>query len=85
MSARNDITCKKAVDYISLKEEGRLSARQRFALWRHLTGCSLCRIFSVQNKIIGKAMAMTDETQGALTEAEKEALIKNVLRQDRAG
>lgn len=75
MSAK--ITCKQAVHYISKKEEAKLSAVQRFALWRHLTECSLCRIFSVQNKIIKKALAQRETKD--LTPAEKEAIIKSVL------
>ena len=72
-----NISCKKAVDYVSKKEEGKLSSGQRFALWRHLKECSLCRIFSVQNTIIGKAIAQTETKE--LTLAEKAAIIKSVL------
>lgn len=75
-----NITCKRAVDYISKNEEGKLSATQRFALWRHLAICSLCRIFSSQNKIIAKAMA--SEPEGGLTESEKENMIKSILKND---
>jgi hypothetical protein len=75
------ISCKQAVDLISKKEEGKLSSAQRFALWRHLAGCSLCRIFSVQNKIMGAAMSR-EEGQG-LTSQEKEAIIKAVLKTER--
>lgn len=46
------LTCKQAVDYISKKEEGKLSSWQRVKLWQHLAICSLCRAFSAQNKII---------------------------------
>lgn len=46
-----DITCKKAVDLISKKEEGKLSAWQRFQLWKHMSVCSLCRTFARQNKL----------------------------------
>ena len=75
------ISCKQAVDYISKKEEGKLSAGQRFSLWRHLAVCSLCRIFSVQNRIIGKAMARGEI--GTLSPGEKEAIVKTVLRSER--
>ena len=71
------ISCKKAVDYVSRKEEGKLSSGQRFALWRHLKECSLCRIFSVQNAIIGKAIAQHETKE--LTPAEKAGIIKSVL------
>ena len=74
------ISCKQALEYISKKEEAKLSGGQRFALWRHLTGCSLCRIFQMQNRIIGKAM-----TQGfadSLTTEEKEAIVKSVIKSE---
>lgn len=71
------ISCKQAVDYISKKEEAKLSAAQRFALWKHLGECSLCRTFSVQNKIIIKAMKQ--EQGRSLSPTEKEALLKAVL------
>lgn len=74
------ISCKKAVDYVSKKEEGKLSSTQRFALWRHLKACSLCRIFAVQNKIIGKAMVQAESKD--LTSAEKAAIIKEVLKSE---
>jgi hypothetical protein len=71
------ISCKQAVDYISKKEERKLSATQRFALWRHLQGCSLCRIFSVQNRVIAQAMGNSPTRD--LTAAEKEAIIQSIL------
>ena len=71
------ISCKQAVDYISKKEEGKLSASQRVALYRHLSECGLCETFSVQNKIISKAM--TQEEHRELNASEKEAIIKAVL------
>ncbi len=46
------ISCKTAVDYISKKEEGKLSLVQQFQLWRHLAICYLCKRFEKQNKII---------------------------------
>ena len=75
------ISCKQEVDYISKKEEGKLSAAMRFALWRHLAVCSLCRIFSVQNKILRQAM--TQEPGKELTHSEKEAIVKAVLETER--
>lgn len=74
------ISCKQAVDFISKKEEGRLTASQRFSLWRHLAGCSLCRIFSVQNRIIGEAVKQSEARD--LSPIEKEALVKAVLQSE---
>lgn len=44
------ISCKQATDYISKKEEGKLTLFQRYQLWRHLAICSLCKRFDKQNK-----------------------------------
>ena len=74
-----NITCKQAVDYISRKEEGKLSATQRFRLWQHLAGCSLCRIFSVQNKVIAKAYQLQEKVQRQLSSTEKQKIIEAVL------
>ena len=74
------ITCRQAVDYISKKEEGKLSATQRFALWRHLAICSLCRMFSAQNKMMIKAMQHQDDNNAQLTPEEKESMVSNILK-----
>ena len=76
------ITCKQAVHYISKKEEGKLSAAQRFALWRHLAICSLCRLFSQQNKTIVKALKEVHDSGPALKLEDKEEMIKNILEKD---
>lgn len=75
---RKKINCKQAVDLISKKEEGKISASQRFALWRHLGECSLCRIFSVQNKIIEQALG--NRKGKKLSDAEKENIILSVIK-----
>ena len=46
------ISCKEATKFISQKEEGKLSLRQRWQLWLHLGVCAVCRIFEKQNKVI---------------------------------
>ncbi len=71
------ITCRQAVDLISKKEESKLSPIQRFSLYKHLGECSLCRIFSVQNKIIAKAIQQ--HNPGELSITEKEAIIQSVI------
>lgn len=75
------ITCKQAVDYISKKEDGKLSPTKRFRLWRHLAVCSICRIFSQQNKIISKAFS-TQQIDKGLSDTEKEIIIQSVLTND---
>ena len=76
------ITCKQAVNYISKKEEGKLSAAQRFALWRHLAICSLCRLFSQQNKTIVKAIKEGGDSGTALGSQDKEAMMKNIIERE---
>lgn len=46
------LTCSEATDYVSRREEGKLSFSQRAKLRLHLVLCHLCRKFSVQNGII---------------------------------
>lgn len=46
------ISCKQATDYISKKEEGKITILQRYQLWRHLSECYLCKRFNKQNKQI---------------------------------
>jgi hypothetical protein len=77
------ITCKEAVEFILMKEERKLSLIQRIKLWRHLTICSLCRIFSLQNKLMNEAMKQRRDKQVILSAEEKEDIIRNVLDERR--
>jgi hypothetical protein len=52
--AKLTISCKEATAFISKKEEGKLSFKQRIQLWMHLGICGLCKLFAKQNKIITK-------------------------------
>jgi hypothetical protein len=72
------ITCKKAVEYISKKEEAKLSVLQRVQLWRHLAICSLCRRFAQQNRTMNDMFKMPGH-QHRLTEHEKNEIIESVL------
>jgi hypothetical protein len=72
------ITCKKAVDYISKKEEGKLSLWQRVQLWRHLAICGLCRRFAEQNDTI-KAMFQMPGHHHHLTDDEKKKIAEAVF------
>ena len=77
------ITCKQAVDYISKKEEGKLSPLQKIQLWRHLAICSLCRIFSEQNKLFAKIAGKSILEKKVLSENDKEIIIDEVLGSSR--
>lgn len=73
------ITCKEATNFISLKEEGRLSFKQRIGLWLHLGVCSLCKLFYRQNKIITRHAAhLPEHTDIHLSPADKEAIISKM-------
>ena len=72
------ITCKQAVDYISKREEQKLSFRQRIQLWRHLAVCSLCKTFAVQNKAIAQMFKNRDHDH-QLTDDDKKKIVDFVL------
>lgn len=74
-----NITCKQAVDYISKKEERKLSLGQRLGLWRHLLICNLCRLFAKQNKLITKAFKEQQADDRYLSDDEKQKMIDAIL------
>lgn len=77
---KDSITCKQAVDYISKKEEGKLSAWQRVRLWRHLAVCNLCSLFSAQNKHLGKFLSLhACKQEHHLLETQKNEIIERIL------
>lgn len=78
----SNITCKQAVDFISKKEEKKLSASQRFRLWKHLATCSLCRIFSAQNKVIIQAFKQNKNQIASLSIEQKEEIIQTALNEE---
>ncbi len=73
------ISCKEAVHYMLVREEGRLPLLKRISLWRHLAICSLCRTFAFQNKLMNAAIKQSSATSSTLTEAEKEKMIGDIL------
>ena len=77
------ISCKEAVEYILKKEEGKLTLMQRVSLWRHLTICSLCRIFSAQNKLINESAKVERTGQPKLSQQQKEEIVRNILDGDK--
>ena len=73
------ITCKEATNFISLKEEKRLSIKQHIQLLLHLGICSLCKLFYKQNKIITQqATHLPEHMNATLSQPEKEAIIKMI-------
>lgn len=78
------ISCKEAVEFILKKEEGKLTFLQRLSLWRHLTICSLCRFFSMQNDLMNQTMKERQRKQFTLSEKEKEKIIQSVLDENKS-
>lgn len=73
------ISCKQAVDFISKKEEGKLTFRQRTQLLSHLVICSFCRAFDKQNRLLSsiyRKRPVSIET--TLKAEEKAAIVKAV-------
>lgn len=76
------ITCKQATDYISKKEEGKITMLQRYQLWRHVAVCSLCKLFYKQNKLLVSSLKQASAYEETLANEEKAAMIK-MLEQDK--
>ncbi len=77
------ITCKQAVDFISKKEEGKLTLNQHLQLWKHLSICSLCKTFSRQNKLLTSLFAKrSGKLQDNIKPVDKEAIIKVLKEAD---
>ncbi len=70
------ITCKEATRFISQKEEGKLSFKQRWQMWLHLSVCAICRIFEKQNKvIISNAPHLHEHIDVSLSPLEKASIV----------
>ncbi len=70
------ISCKQAVDFISKKEEGKLSLVQRTQLVSHLAICGFCRAFDKQNKLLTSFFNKRPATlSSSLDKKEKEAIL----------
>ena len=76
------ISCQQAVKFISQKEEGKLSLKQRLQLWQHLGICAICRIFEKQNKVIIHHAPHLHEHINASLSAPQKASIVAVLEKE---
>ncbi len=78
------ISCKQATDYISKKEEGKLSLSQRYQLWRHFAQCYLCKIFYKQNEQILANISKHKQQESAaeLPHQHKEAILTALTKND---
>jgi hypothetical protein len=77
--AKLTISCKEATLFISKKEEGKLSFKQRLQLWLHLGICGFCKLFAKQNKIIINTSKNIDLTiNDTLSAGEKKLMIEKL-------
>lgn len=67
------ITCESATQFISQKEERRLTLSSRVKLFIHLAICKFCRLFEKQNKFLIHHIKHASTT-ASLSEIEKETL-----------
>lgn len=77
---KTSVTCKKAIDLISKKEEGKITLWQRFQLWKHFAECSLCKLFNIQNKTIVDALPyIQHDISEPLSAEEKKEIVDNSI------
>lgn len=70
------ITCRKAAEFIVKKEEGKITLWQRWLLWRHTAACSLCKLFSQQDKVISASLKQAAKHRHSILEdADKDAMV----------
>jgi len=73
------INCKQATELITKSEYQKLSLSERWRLWRHLRLCEFCRLFRLQNKLIGKALKdEVDKKASGLAPEDKEKIINSM-------
>lgn len=75
------ISCKKATELVSKKEEGKISLSERYQLLQHMAVCYLCRFFVSQNKQILKSTNeyKNKESDNELSNSNKNAIINAIL------
>lgn len=75
------ISCKKATELVSKKEEGKISWSEKYQLIQHMAVCYLCRFFVSQNKQILKSANdyKKKELDNKLSISNKTAMINAIL------
>jgi len=75
------ISCKKATELVSKKEEGKISLSERYQLLRHMAVCYLCRFFVSQNNQILKSTSeyKNKGLDNKLSNSTKNAMINAIL------
>jgi len=76
------IHCRQAVDFVSKREELKLSRKEVIQLKLHLFICAGCRRFAKQNAYVLRAMKRYGEKGDdgkRLTEGDKEGIVKGMM------
>ena len=71
------ISCKEASEFTIKKSEGKLSLKERFQLWLHLSICGVCKLFAIQSTWLDKVSSRIGISEQFSTE-EKETLKRNL-------
>ena len=71
------ISCKEASEFTIQKSEGKLSLKERFQLWLHLSICGVCKLFAIQSTWLDKVSSRIEISEQFSTE-EKETLKRNL-------
>ena len=71
------ISCKEASEFTIQKSEGKLSLKERFQLWLHLSICGICKLFAIQSTWLDKVSSRIEISEQFSTE-EKETLKRNL-------
>lgn len=77
MSEKLLISCRDATNFISQKEEGKISFSQRIKLAIHLLICKFCKLWYKQNKFLAKNFRNL-KTEDSLTEEEQTKLSRTI-------
>ena len=75
------IHCKQAVDFVSKREELKLSRMEVMQLRLHLFICAGCRRFVKQNEYVVKAMKRYGEKQDGkgLTDGDRDRMVRGMV------
>ncbi len=74
------LSCKQATYLISLREENKLSFRQRLQLRTHLSICSMCKLFEKQTNLIGSNAKQSHQHIDATLDQNSKDKMKKTLK-----
>lgn len=81
MCMKWQITCKQATEFVVLRQEGKLSLKNRCLLWLHMGICGFCKLFKVQSDFIAKnSRNLHSHIHDSLSPEEKEKIIANLQK-----